>query len=476
MSSDQAAAKGKANKPQRATTGNRNRADSPPPYRSTDSTSIQDFANEFWQHAMNVAEHHPDDFKHQALPLARIKKVAKMDPELQNQMISSEVTVLFEKACQIFIQELTARAHLRSLASRRRMISRADVAAAVSRSDMFDFLIDIVPRPERSPSPVPAPHTNDQQQETYSQAGPSYSAAYGDASNSNNNSDGAPIASTSAATAERDDTGYQHHPPPLPQSSRPTRSSARSRRYSERDSDFETEVGGEYRGGGGGEASEMQQQHMLDLGQPPPPTRGRRGQRSLPEKRRRVEIPGAGEELLGAVGGPTDEVSTSTSVPSTSTTTATTTAPSLTIPVSLGGGGGGPPHLHPTGLPNPNLGPQPGSAPAPIVDAETLRQAYAAVAGSMPPGLFMPHTLIGAMPMQQQQSAAAAQRGEGDDGGAGVAEGGGGRPMPWPPAFGFPGADGGSVTDGLGNFYAQGMDDDDEEQRDLDQHGGQAER
>lgn len=31
-------------------------------------------------------------------------------------------------------------------------------------------------------------------------------------------------------------------------------------------------------------------------------------------------------------------------------------------------------------------------------------------------------------------------------------------------------------TDGLGNFYAQGMDDDDEEQQDLDQHGGQAER
>ena len=182
----------------------------------------------------------------------------------------------------------------------------------------------------------------------------------------------------------------------------------------------------------------MQQQHMLDLGQPPPPTRGRRGQRSLPEKRQRVEIPGAGGELLGAVGGPTDEVvsssstSTSTSAaPSASTTTATTTAPSLTIPVSLGGGGGGgPPHLHPTGLPNPNLGPQPGSAPAPIVDAETLRQAYAAVAGSMPPGLFMPHTLMGAMPMQQQQqSAAAARRGEGDDGGAGVAEGGGGRPV-----------------------------------------------
>ncbi|GAA5884338.1 hypothetical protein JCM6882_002234 [Rhodosporidiobolus microsporus] len=134
----------------RATTSSKNRADSPPPYRSTAEVSIEDFVNEFWQHALNVAEHHEDDFKHQALPLARIKKVAKMDPEVQGQMISSEVTVLFEKACQIFIQELTARAHLVSLAARRRTLSRADVASAVSRSDMFDFLIDIVPRAERT--------------------------------------------------------------------------------------------------------------------------------------------------------------------------------------------------------------------------------------------------------------------------------------------------------------------------------------
>ncbi|BGP52172.1 Transcriptional activator hap5 [Rhodotorula kratochvilovae] len=136
-------------KVQRSTTSSKNRQNSPPPYRSHAETSMEDFVNEFWQHAMNVAEHHEDDFKHQALPLARIKKVAKMDPEVQNQMISSEVTVLFEKACQIFIQELTARAHLVSLAARRRTLSRADVAQAVSRSDMFDFLIDIVPRTEQ---------------------------------------------------------------------------------------------------------------------------------------------------------------------------------------------------------------------------------------------------------------------------------------------------------------------------------------
>ncbi|PRQ70318.1 Histone-fold-containing protein [Rhodotorula toruloides] len=123
---------------------------------------------------MNVAEHHEDDFKHQALPLARIKKVAKMDPEVQNTMISSEVTILFEKACQIFIQELTARAHLVSMSAKRRTISRADVAQAVSRSDMFDFLIvrraillhlsrargivadgAVLGRPRRTSSPAP---------------------------------------------------------------------------------------------------------------------------------------------------------------------------------------------------------------------------------------------------------------------------------------------------------------------------------
>ncbi|KAI5474773.1 hypothetical protein MNV49_002506 [Pseudohyphozyma bogoriensis] len=100
--------------------------------------------NEFWQHTVTTAETLEEDFKHQALPLARIKKVMKSDPEVK--MISSEVTVLFEKACQIFIQELTARSHLVSLMGKRRTLSRPDVAQAIAKSDMFDFLIDIVPR------------------------------------------------------------------------------------------------------------------------------------------------------------------------------------------------------------------------------------------------------------------------------------------------------------------------------------------
>lgn len=44
----------------------------------------------------------------QILPLARIKKIMKLDDEVK--MISAEAPLLFAKACEIFIHELTLRA------------------------------------------------------------------------------------------------------------------------------------------------------------------------------------------------------------------------------------------------------------------------------------------------------------------------------------------------------------------------------
>jgi hypothetical protein len=46
----------------------------------------------------------------------------------------------------VFIAEITARAFLIADANKRRTLSRADIAKALSKSDQFDFLIDIVPR------------------------------------------------------------------------------------------------------------------------------------------------------------------------------------------------------------------------------------------------------------------------------------------------------------------------------------------
>lgn len=63
-------------------------------------------------------------------------------------MISGEAPIVFAKACEIFILELTLRAWTNTEESKRRTLQRSDIAAAVSKNDTFDFLIDIVPREE----------------------------------------------------------------------------------------------------------------------------------------------------------------------------------------------------------------------------------------------------------------------------------------------------------------------------------------
>ena len=70
----------------------------------------------------------------------------KADPAVK--MISAEAPILFAKGCDIFITELTMRAWIHAEENKRRTLQRSDIASALAKSDMFDFLIDIVPREE----------------------------------------------------------------------------------------------------------------------------------------------------------------------------------------------------------------------------------------------------------------------------------------------------------------------------------------
>ena len=101
---------------------------------------------EYWQRTITDIEQRDHDFKAHSLPLARIKKVMKADEDVK--MISAEAPILFAKGCEIFITELTMRAWIHADENKRRTLQRSDIANAISRSDMFDFLIDIVPREE----------------------------------------------------------------------------------------------------------------------------------------------------------------------------------------------------------------------------------------------------------------------------------------------------------------------------------------
>lgn len=80
----------------------------------------------------------------------------KLDEDVK--MISAEAPLLFSKAAEIFIHELTLRAWVHTENNKRRTLQRNDIAMAITKYDQFDFLIDIVPRePELPKKPKESP-------------------------------------------------------------------------------------------------------------------------------------------------------------------------------------------------------------------------------------------------------------------------------------------------------------------------------
>jgi len=111
--------------------------------------TYKDILSTYWQNVVSHLESDTPDYTLHQIPLARIKKVMKADPEVK--MISAEAPILFAKGCDIFITELTMRAWIHAEENKRRTLQRSDIAAALAKSDMFDFLIDIVPCEKAAP-------------------------------------------------------------------------------------------------------------------------------------------------------------------------------------------------------------------------------------------------------------------------------------------------------------------------------------
>ena len=66
----------------------------------------------------------------------------KLDDEVQ--MVSGESPILFSKACELFIIELPYRSWVHTLENNRRTLQRNDISQAISNTDFYDFLLDIV--------------------------------------------------------------------------------------------------------------------------------------------------------------------------------------------------------------------------------------------------------------------------------------------------------------------------------------------
>ncbi|EOY24682.1 hypothetical protein QUC31_008903 [Theobroma cacao] len=78
-----------------------------------------------------------------SLPLARIKKIMKKSGD-DVKMISGEAPIVFSKACELFIKELTQRSWMVTMQGKRRTLNKEDVTSAVVATDIFDFLVNLV--------------------------------------------------------------------------------------------------------------------------------------------------------------------------------------------------------------------------------------------------------------------------------------------------------------------------------------------
>lgn len=92
-------------------------------------------------------------------------------------MISGEAPIIFSKACELFIEELTVRSWMVTLRGKRRTLHKEDVAAAVISTDIFDFLVDMVSDSDNQVQD-PAASLEDMAVETWKSLTPLYICLY----------------------------------------------------------------------------------------------------------------------------------------------------------------------------------------------------------------------------------------------------------------------------------------------------------
>lgn len=83
------------------------------------------------------------DFKkHNDLPIARIKRIMKSDQDVR--MISAETPVIFARACEMFIMDITIRStQYAEYDNERLVLTKKSILDTIKNTDIFDFLMEI---------------------------------------------------------------------------------------------------------------------------------------------------------------------------------------------------------------------------------------------------------------------------------------------------------------------------------------------
>uniref|UniRef100_A0A673TV06 Nuclear transcription factor Y subunit gamma n=3 Tax=Boreoeutheria TaxID=1437010 RepID=A0A673TV06_SURSU len=114
-------------------------------FGGTSSSDAQQSLQSFWPRVMEeIRNLTVKDFRVQELPLARIKKIMKLDEDVK--MISAEAPVLFAKAAQIFITELTLRAWIHTEDNKRRTLQE-EVRQSVTPAEPVQYYFTLAQQP-----------------------------------------------------------------------------------------------------------------------------------------------------------------------------------------------------------------------------------------------------------------------------------------------------------------------------------------
>lgn len=117
----------------------------------------------FWTRELEdvgTLDPYSDEMFHYEMPLARIKKIMRFDENVV--MIGADAPILLSKACELIISEISLRAWHHTAHSKRRTMKYTDIVSALPKTDVFDFLLDIIPREENY-------HEYEQQQQQHHQ-------------------------------------------------------------------------------------------------------------------------------------------------------------------------------------------------------------------------------------------------------------------------------------------------------------------
>lgn len=83
-----------------------------------------------------------------SLPLAKIKKIMKKSGD-GVKMISGEAPIVFSRAIELFVEELTRKSWTLAAEGKRKTLQRDDVVSAIRGIEVFDFLVDLVCVPDQ---------------------------------------------------------------------------------------------------------------------------------------------------------------------------------------------------------------------------------------------------------------------------------------------------------------------------------------